>query len=257
MEGMTVDTIIRNGTAILDDPIAGALGWHWAADITVGSILLRIFLSLLLGAVIGWERSNKRHSAGLRTFMLAFLTGTLAALLDCCLFAAGSKGGLFILSGCVIIGASIIAVHSMFYSSRNQIKGLTTAVGLWVSVAIGIALGIGCYTIAFAAYAALLGILFWFPPLEAAFNNRSNHFEVHLELTSSVRLQDFVTVIRRLGLKIDEIEQNPAYIGSGLSVYSISISVSSGMLKKYKTHAEIIEALKSLDYVYHIEEMRS
>ena len=125
-----------------------------------------------------------------------------------------------------------------------------------MSVVIGIALGLGFYTVALASYAALLCILFWFPPLEVAFNNRSNHFEVHLELTSSVRLQDFVTVIRRLGLKIDEIEQNPAYVGSGLSVYTISISVSSEMLKKYKTHEEIIEALRSLDYVYHIEEMR-
>ena len=241
---------------VLGDPIAGLLG-PWASEITAGTILLRIFLSLLMGAVIGWERSNKRHSAGLRTFMLAFLIGTVAALLDCCIFAASGNRGFFILSGCVVIGASIIAVHSVFYSSRNQIKGLTTAVGLWVSVVIGIALGLGFYTVAIASYAALLCILFWFPPLEVAFNNRSNHFEVHLELTSSVCLQDFVTVIRRLGLKIDEIEQNPAYVGSGLSVYTISISVSSEMLKKYKTHAEIIEALRSLDYVYHIEEMRA
>jgi len=240
---------------LFTDPIASLLG-SWSADITVGSVMLRILLSLILGAVIGWERSNKRHSAGLRTFMLSFLIGTLAAILDSCLFRNRNGNGFFLLSAGVIIGASIIAVHSMFYSSRNQIKGLTTAVGLWVSVVIGITLGIGCYTVAVAAYAAFLCILFWFPPLEAAFNNRSNHFEVHLELTSSVRLQDFVTVIRRLGLKIDEIEQNPAYIGSGLSVYSISISVGSEMLKKYKTHAEIIEALKSLDYVYHIEEMR-
>ena len=238
------------------DPIADLLG-PWSSQLTAGTILLRIFLSLLLGAVIGWERSNKRHSAGLRTFMLAFLTGTVAAVLDCCIFAASDQKGIFILSACVIIGASIIAVHSMFYSSRNQIKGLTTAVGLWVSVVIGIALGLGFYTVALASFAALLCILFWFPPLEVAFNNRSNHFEVHLELTSSVCLQDFVTVIRRLGLKIDEIEQNPAYVGSGLSVYTISISVSSEMLKKYKTHAEIIEALKSLEYVYHIEEMRA
>lgn len=237
------------------DPIADLLG-SWASDITAGTILFRIFLSMILGAVIGWERSNKRHSAGLRTFMLAYLTGTVAAILDCCIFAASGSRGCFILSGCVIVGASIITVHSMFYSSRNQIKGLTTAVGLWVSALIGIALGLGFYTVAFASYAAALCILFWFPPLEMAFNNRSNHFEIHLELTSSVRLQDFVTVIRRLGLKIDEIEQNPAYVGSGLSVYSISISVSSEMLKKYKTHSEIIEALKSLDYVYHIEEMR-
>ena len=248
MESVSLFTVIR-------DPIADLLG-AWSSDISAGTILFRIFISLIFGAVIGWERSNKRHSAGLRTFMLAFLIGTVAAVLDCCIFAASGNKGYFILSGCVVVGASIITVHSMFYSSRNQIKGLTTAVGLWVSVVIGIALGLGFYTVAIISYAATLCVLFWFPPLEMAFNNRSNHFEVHLELTSSVRLQDFVTVIRRLGLKIDEIEQNPAYVGSGLSVYSISISVSSDMLKKYKTHTEIIEALKTLDYVYHIEEMR-
>ena len=248
MDSVSVFTVVK-------DPLSGLLGISQA--LTLGTILLRIILSLVLGAVIGWERSNKRHSAGLRTFMLAFLIGTVTAILDCCVFAASDSHGMFLLSACVIIGASIIAVHSMFYSSRNQIKGLTTAVGLWISVVIGIALGLGFYTAALVTYIALLCILFWFPPLELAFNNRSNHFEVHLELTSSVCLQDFVTVIRRLGLRIDEIEQNPAYVGSGLSVYTISISVSNEMLKKYKTHAEIIEALKSLDYVYYIEEMRA
>ena len=99
------------------------------------------------------------------------------------------------------------------------------------------------------------------PEFEAAMHkaylkNRSNHFEVHLELISSAHLQSFVTTIRRLGLTIDDIEANPAYVGSGLSVYSIAISISSAELKKYKTHNEIIEALSTLDYVYHIERMR-
>lgn len=243
-------------TAAVSDPIAQAMG-SWASDITVGSILLRVLLSLIMGAVIGWERSNKRHSAGLRTFMLAFLTGTLASLLDSYIFAGSGKRGFFLLSAGTTVGAAVIAVHSVFYSSRNQIRGLTTAVGLWVAIIIGVSLGMGYYAVALTAFAALLCVLFWFPPLETALKNRSNHFEVHLELTNSVCLQDFVTVIRRLGLTIDEIEQNPAYVGSGLSVYSIAISVGNEMLKKYKTHSEIIEALKSLEYVYHIEEMRS
>ena len=85
--------------------------------------------------------------------------------------------------------------------------------------------------------------------------NRSNHFEIHLELKNSSYLQNFVSTIRRLGLKIDDIEANPAYANSGLSVYSIAISISSQELKKYKTHTEIIEALRSLEYIYHIEEM--
>jgi len=243
-----------NSLIPVTDPLAGVLG-PWSASMTLGGILLRILLSLLLSAVIGWERSSKRHSAGLRTFILTSLTGTVAAILDCYVYSATGNGA-FWLSAAAVIGGAVICIHSVFYSSRNQIKGLTTAVGLWLTMVIGIALGMGYYTVGLAAFAALLCALLWFPPLEVALKNRSNHFEIHLELANSVSLQDFVTVIRRLGLSIDEIELNPAYVGSGLSVYSIAISVGNDMLKKYKTHAEIIEALKSLDYIYHIEEMR-
>ncbi len=78
---------------------------------------------------------------------------------------------------------------------------------------------------------------------------------MHLELKSKYNLQDFVTTIRRLGLKIDDIEANPAYLNSGLSVYTVAITISSQELKKYKTHKEIIEALRCLDYIYYIGEL--
>ena len=50
-------------------------------------------------------------------------------------------------------------------------------------------------------------------------------------------------------------DTNPAYLNSGLSVFTVSFTVSSAELKQYKKHGEIIEALRSLDYVYYIEEM--
>ena len=229
----------------ITDPSAGLLG-PWSSQLTPGSVFLRLILALLLSAIIGWERSNKRHSAGL---------GAMAAILDCYIHLLTGRS-YFLLSAASVIGAATICIHSVTYSSRNQIKGLTTAVGLWVSIVIGLAMGLGVYTVGLFSFAALMCTLFWFPPLEVHFKNRSNHFEIHLELTNSRALQDFVTVIRQLGMTIDEIELNPAYVGSGLSVYSIAISVSSEMLKKYKTHSEIIEALKTLDYIRHIEEMR-
>ena len=79
-----------NLEVVTTDPIARSLG-TWSAGLTVGSILLRIFLSLLMGAFIGWERSSKRHSAGLRTFMLTFLVGTLAAIVDSYTFCASER----------------------------------------------------------------------------------------------------------------------------------------------------------------------
>lgn len=63
------------------DWIAGLLG-PWSAELAPGSILLRLALSMALAAIIGCERSSKRHSAGLRTFILVSLAGTATMLID-------------------------------------------------------------------------------------------------------------------------------------------------------------------------------
>ena len=102
---------------------------------------------------------------------------------------------------------------------------------------------------------ALLCSMSGLPALETHLKDRSNHFEVHLELKNKSDLPDFVSTVRALGIRIDDIESNPAYLNSGLSVFTVSFTVASAELKQYKKHGEIIEALKSLDYVYYIEEM--
>ena len=232
----------------LHDPIAALLG-SWSAEINVWSALLRIALAILCSAIIGCERATKRHAAGLRTFMLACLASAIAMMVD------QSLGGIPIVSAAAVIGVAIISSNSILYSSRSQIKGLTTSMGLWAIVALGLAIGAGLYALALIGFGALLCCLSLFPPFEAYLKDRSNHFEVHLELKDRRNLQDFVTTIRRLGLRIDDIESNPAYLNSGLSVYSISVTIVSPELKKYKRHDEIIEALRSLDYVYFIDEL--
>lgn len=63
------------------DLIAGWLG-PWSQTLGLGSILLRVALSVLFSAVIGCERSSKRHSAGLRTFILVTIAGVSAMLID-------------------------------------------------------------------------------------------------------------------------------------------------------------------------------
>ena len=239
-------------TSVLD-PIASFLG-PWSVSINIWSILFRLFLSVILSAIIGCERSSKRHSAGLRTFILVSLASTVAMMLDEFIMVETVK--LPLVSAATVVASAIISVNSILFSSRNQIKGLTTSVGLWACRIIGLPAGAGYYPVTVISFFALLCSLSFFPAFETYLKNRSNHFEVHLELVNSTYLQNFVTTIRRLGLTIDDIESNPAYVNSGLSVYSVAITISSAELKKYKTHKEIIEALKTLDYVYHIEEMQ-
>ncbi len=236
-----------------NDVIANLFG-DWSKEINIYSTLLKIVLAVFLSAIIGFERSSKRHAAGLRTFILVTLASTVAMIIEMYAFK-NNIGTILIVSAATIIAVAIISSNTILYSSRNQIKGLTTAVALWASGILGLLIGTGQYTIVLICFAAYLIILSGFPSIEIYLKNRSNHFEIHLELKNSANLQDFITTIRDLGLKVDDIESNPAYISSGLSVYTISLSIVSKELKKYKTHKEIIEALKSIDYIYHIEEI--
>lgn len=237
----------------ITDPISSLFG-EWSSNLDIWSILLRIVMSVLFAAIIGWERSTKRHAAGLRTFMLVSLSATMAMLLD--VFLIQSYAVSFpIISAAFVIGIAIISSNSILYSSKSQIKGLTTAVGLWSVGFTGLLIGAGFYTVAIIAFISMLACLSLFPSLERRFKNKSNHFEIHLELKNKDNLQSFVTTIRKLGLRIDDIEVNPAYINSGLSVYSMALTIQSNELKKYKTHTEIIEALRSIEYIHHVEEM--
>ena len=235
------------------DVIAGLLG-PWSAELGLGAILLRAALSVLFSAVIGCERSSKRHSAGLRTFILVSITGTAAMLTDRLLMELAGVP-VPVLSAAAVIGMAAISGNSILFSSKNQIKGLTTSAGLWCCGLIGMALGAGLYTLSLVLFLVLLCSMSGLPVLEKHLKDRSNHFEVHLELKNKGDLAEFVATIRALGIRIDDIESNPAYVGSGLSVFSVSFTVTSAELKQYKKHEEIIEALRSLEYVYYIEEM--
>ena len=235
------------------DPISSLLG-PWSAQINAYSILLRLVLAGLIGSIVGCERASKRHSAGLRTFIIISLGSSAAMILEEKL-AASHDFYISLIATATILSVATISVRSLYKSSRSQIMGLTTSTALWCCGILGLASGAGYYTLTLILGGLLILSLSALPFLESFLKNRSNHFEIHLELKDSKRLKDFVATIRLLGLKIDNIELNKAYQDSGLSVYTIAISVMSAEMKKFKTHKEIIEALSSLDYIYHIEEM--
>ena len=106
------------------DPIGNLLG-TWAMGDGLWTIALRLLLALLFGAVLGCERAAKRHAAGLRTFVLVCLSGTAAMTLD------RAIGSLPVISAAVVLGIAIISTNSILFSSKSQIRGLTTAAGLW------------------------------------------------------------------------------------------------------------------------------
>ena len=112
-----------------DDPLIEYLG-SWAIGINIYSVIFRICLVVFLAALIGCERSSKRHSAGLRTFIIVSLASAVSAMIDICIISK-TQNGFPVISAASVVSIAMISGNSILFSSKSQIKGLTTSAGLW------------------------------------------------------------------------------------------------------------------------------
>ena len=116
-------------------------------DVTPFSASLKLFVSFLLGAIIGTERQTRRQSAGIRTFSLICMGSTAAMLLSIWIpqsyphLLNGDPGRIAaqVLTGIGFLGAGAII------QSRGSVHGLTTASTIWVVAIMGMAIGAGMY----------------------------------------------------------------------------------------------------------------
>ena len=112
------------------------------------SFILRLLIAGLLGGIIGLEREFRAKEAGLRTHFIVALGSALFMLISQYAFSGrfdAARVAAQVVSGIGFIGAGVIIFQ------KNVVRGVTTAAGLWVAAAIGLACGAGMYAVAAAA----------------------------------------------------------------------------------------------------------
>ena len=159
--------------------------------ISFPQILLRLAVALLLGAVVGFEREQKEHAAGLRTLALVSL--------GCALFTIISAYGFLELltiphttldptriASYIVAGIGFLGGGTIFLSRQNEkVKGLTTAATIWVIAAVGIACGVGMLLEALVTTGMVLVILFLLPLGEKVVLPPSNSNIRHIKIKSA------------------------------------------------------------------------
>jgi putative Mg2+ transporter-C (MgtC) family protein len=105
-------------------------------------VLLRVFAAVVLGAVVGIERERAGKPAGLRTHMLVSL-GTAVVVIACQDSGMSLDGLSRVIQG-IVTGIGFIGAGTILkLNEQREIQGLTTAAGLWMTAAIGVAVGLG------------------------------------------------------------------------------------------------------------------
>ena len=144
-------------------------------ELNFSSVLLRLLLAMIFGGMIGLERGRKHRAAGFRTYMLVCLGATLTSILSQYLyvrldtdwlgFAETTSRQIDVsrFGAQVYSGIGFLAAGTIIVTGRQEVKGLTTAAGLWASACMGIAIGAGFYECVVIAFVLMFLCIHFLP----------------------------------------------------------------------------------------------
>jgi putative Mg2+ transporter-C (MgtC) family protein len=127
-------------------------------------VILRLLIAAILGGILGYEREQQGKSAGIRTHMLVAIGAALFGLIP--QHGGLSEGELSRVLQGLIAGVGFLGAGTIVKGSREEdVHGLTTAAGIWLTAAIGVAAGLGRETTAILSTVLALIVLSIIPKI--------------------------------------------------------------------------------------------
>ena len=223
------------------------------------SVLLRLVLAMFFGGVIGLERDKKHRAAGFRTHMLVCIGAALTmilgeyehSLVQSLWSGTGASVDVSRFSAQVINGVGFLGAGTVVITGRQNVKGLTTAAGLWASAGAGLAIGAGYYECVLMTFVAMLLVVRVLPAIEHAIVERSRYTNLYVEFDSPEHVGNIINQMKSENVRIFEVEMNQSQLDGG----SRPSAVFAVQLKQKRTHEKLLASLSEVDGIHFIEEI--
>ena len=216
------------------------------------SVFFRLTLSMICGGLIGLDRGKKQRAAGFRTHMLVCLGATLTMLISQYIVVELGQGtdltrfGAQVINGIGFLGAGTIVV-----SGNRQVKGLTTAAGLWASACMGLAIGAGFYLAAILSCALILLVITLLTRFQVFVMKNARDVNVYVEYREPEHIGRIISVVREANIRVYDVEITKAQPKNGILP---SIVLSVRLPKKY-SHSDFLSMLSDIEGVATVEEL--
>ncbi len=211
------------------------------------SVTLRLILSLILGGLLGWEREQKGHPAGFRTYMLVCMGSTLVMLTSQYVIETFHTGDIFRMGAQVVSGIGFLGAGTIIVTGRKQVKGLTTAAGIWAAACLGLAIGIGFYWGAVIGCGLMFVVLSGFHILEKRISCHSRVLNLFFKMESMNDFGTFLRVSKENFLKVSNVEIS--HNKKENSEIVILLSVSWQGERSHESVLHILEAIPGVTYM--------
>ena len=213
------------------------------------SIIARLCLAVLCGGIIGMERGKKGRPAGFRTHILVCLGSALAMMTNEYLIQCYGGGDPARLGAQVISGIGFLGAGTIIVTGRQQVKGLTTAAGLWASACMGLAIGVGFYEAAIIACFFIWLVSSALHRLDNYILSRSKVMDLYVEFKETADISAFMDKIRVHGIRVVAIEITKPNAGSDAAV----ATVMTLRLDQKRDHADLLVLISGIQGVKFVE----
>lgn len=220
-------------------------------ELTMLEIVIRILVAVVFSGIIGLERGLKNRAAGFRTYMLVCLGSCVIMLTNQYIFQSTGAGDPVRLGAQVVSGIGFLGAGTIIVTKRNQIKGLTTAAGLWASACIGLAVGIGFYEVAIVGAIAIYLSLTLLHTWEDHIRRKTKVLTVYAELKPGLTLGEFLRQARQENLVVSNVQLEHEHISTDSGVCFLVTVKSEQKLKRI----ELLETLHNLPCLVYMEEL--
>ncbi|HML68483.1 MAG TPA: MgtC/SapB family protein [Clostridia bacterium] len=170
------------------------------------TVAFRIALSLGCSAFLGFERVRKRRAAGVRTYILVCVASSVVMMTSQFIAATDLSTDLTRLGAQVISGIGFLGAGTIMMTERHQIKGLTTAAGLWTAACIGIALGSGFYSGGVLLCVTTFFTMSVMSVYQTYITQRLNQLKIFILLDNTVQMDELLQYIGSCNMELVEIE---------------------------------------------------
>ncbi|MEG0753465.1 MAG: MgtC/SapB family protein [Angelakisella sp.] len=217
-------------------------------EINMITICLRMGLAVICGGVIGLERGRKGRPAGFRTHILVCLGAALAMMTNQYIVETFGTSDPARLGAQVISGIGFLGAGTIIVTGRHQVKGLTTAAGLWASACMGLALGIGFYEAALIACLAIVFVSTLLHRFDHYMLSTSKVMDLYVEFGDIADISTFMTKLKLHGIRVAEVELTKVNSTSDAAVAAI-MTVRSDEAKDHSDVLALVSQMQGVKFV--------
>ncbi len=224
---------------------------YMLSQVNIASIAFRLFLSIILLGAIGMERGLRNRPAGFMTYLLVGCGSALIMITNQYIATIYTNVDPTRMASQVVSGIGFLGAGTIITTSKNEIRGLTTAAGIWAAAAVGLAVGIGFYGGAIIGSIFIIFSLMYLKKIDLYIKTHAKTMEIYLEYNEEFSMQNLSLYTDQSHFEIFDMEAGKIKTLNG-EFGTLTFDVN---FHHKVNHIKIIEEIRQLPGILYVREV--